>query len=190
MEVTFDNGVNENTSIFPSVTLWYIDNIRFNDHCAAAAVGRRVESGDGAVILKAVIATNHAKAHNMAFVIKDLEALGAVYGREARYDLDLPESAYVAVPDDDVTALEKVLVGLRVVEAADDGPDGGDGGGDFLNRGGAALVRTDGVSVITGYVVGDFRGARRPSLELLGLFIRSGGGGGCSGILDSLEYKI
>lgn len=47
-----------------------------------------------------------------------------------------------------MTALEKVLVRLRVIEAADDGPDGVDGGGDRLDDGGGALVRTNGVGVM------------------------------------------
>lgn len=145
-----------------------------------------MEGGDGAVVRKAVIATNDAKAHNMTFVIEDLEALSAADGWETRYDVDLPESTNVSVSDNDVAALDEVFVGLRVVEATDEGPDGGDGGRDFLNHGGAALVRANSVGVVAGYMVGDFGGARRPSLVLLGLFICGSGGGGCRGILDSL----
>ncbi|KAL2500429.1 hypothetical protein Fot_34277 [Forsythia ovata] len=105
----------------------------------------------------------------MAFIVEDLEALGAADGGNTRYDVDLTESTHVTVSDDDVAALEEMLVGLRVVEAADDGPDGGYWGGDFLNHSGAALVRADRVGVIAGYVVWYLGGARRPSLELLGL---------------------
>lgn len=62
--------------------------------------------------------------------------------------MDLSEGADVAVPDDEVAALDEVLVGLWVVEAADDGPHQGDRSGDALRDGGAALVRADGVDVV------------------------------------------
>ncbi|PON94339.1 hypothetical protein TorRG33x02_098130, partial [Trema orientale] len=73
----------------------------------------------------------------VALVVEDLEALGAVVRREAGDDLDLAEGPDVAVADDDVAALDEVLVGLGVVEPPDDRPDGGDGGGDLLDHGGA-----------------------------------------------------
>lgn len=44
--------------------------------------------------------------------------------------MHLSKGAHVAVAGDDGAALEKVLVDLGHVEAAEDGPDSGDGGGD------------------------------------------------------------
>ena len=58
-----------------------------------------------------------------------------------------------------MAALDEVLVGLRVVEAAHDGPDGGHGGGDLLDHGGAALVGAHLVSMVHGHRVGDLGGA-------------------------------
>lgn len=47
-----------------------------------------------------------------------------------------------------MTALDEVFVCLWVVEATNDGPNGGDGGGDLLDHGGANLVRAHLVVVI------------------------------------------
>ncbi|CAL5388853.1 unnamed protein product [Camellia sinensis] len=89
----------------------------------------------------------------MALVVEDLEALGAVGGGEAGDDVHFPESSDPAVAVDDVAALDEVFVGLGVVEAAEDGPDGGDWGGDLLDHSGAALVGSYGVGVEAGYGV-------------------------------------
>ena len=53
-----------------------------------------------------------------------------------------------AVAVNEVAALQKVLVGLRVIEAADDGPHGGDWGVDGLDHDGAALVGPHHVAVV------------------------------------------
>ena len=45
-----------------------------------------------------------------------------------------------AVAVNDVATLDKVLVGLRVIETPDDGPDGGDRRVDGLDHDGSALV--------------------------------------------------
>ena len=82
-----------------------------------------------------MISTDDAEAENMALVVKDLETFGAPGGREARDDVDFTESTNFTIPNDDVTALHEVLVSLGVIEAADDGPDSGDGGGNLLNDG-------------------------------------------------------
>lgn len=54
-----------------------------------------------------------------------------------------------------MTAFEKVFVCLRVIEAANDGPYGGDGGGDGLVDGGGALVWSDGVGVVVEEMIWD-----------------------------------
>lgn len=116
-----------------------------------------MERGDGAVISEAVVAADHAEAEDVALVVEEVEALGADGGGEAGDDVDFTEGADVAVAEDDVAALDEVLVGLRVVEAADDGPDEGDGGGDLLDDGGAALVGGHGVGVVASHGVGEWR---------------------------------
>lgn len=113
--------------------------------------------------------------------------------------MDFPESADVAVADDDMAALEEVFVGLGVIEAADDGPDHGDGGGDGLDDGGAALVGAHGVGVVVVGVVRD--GDRRVNSPYtgLGVFVTidvaaggsggGGGGGGGVGGVDSVKLQ-
>ena len=64
--------------------------------------------------------------------------------------MDLTEATNVStVSAYDVAAFEEVFVSLRVVEASDDGPYGRNRGGDLLDHGGAALVRTNLVRVET-----------------------------------------
>lgn len=58
-----------------------------------------------------------------------------------------------------MTALDEVFVRLRVVEASNDGPHGGDRGGDLLDHGGATLVRAHLVCVVHGNRVRDLGGA-------------------------------
>ena len=108
-----------------------------------------MESGEGPVIFEAVVPTDDAEADDMALVVEDLEALGAGLGVEAGDDVDLPEGTDGDGDVDDVAALDEVLVGLGVVEAADHGPHSGDRGGNLLDRGGAALVGANIVSVLT-----------------------------------------
>lgn len=102
-----------------------------------------------------MVAAYNAETDNVSLIVKDLKSLGATRGGETGDDADLPDGANVAVAVDDMAALDEVLVSLRLVEAADDGPDGGDGGGDVLDDGGAALVGADGVGVVASDVVRD-----------------------------------
>ena len=108
-----------------------------------------MESGDGSVVREAVLTADDAEADDVALIVEDLESLGAVIRRKAGDDLDLAESAYVAVADDDVTALDEVLVSLGIVESPDDRPDRGDRCGDLLDHSGARLVRSNLVRVVT-----------------------------------------
>lgn len=48
-----------------------------------------------------------------------------------------------------MAALYKVFIGLWVIKAADDGPDGGDWGVDLLDDGGAALVLSYWMDVVS-----------------------------------------
>ncbi|KAK6929514.1 hypothetical protein RJ641_005719 [Dillenia turbinata] len=126
--------------------------------CRFSPNSRRSEQAIGryrSVIRQPVVPSDNPEADDMALVVKDLEPLRAGIGGKARDDVDLSEGTHVAVSEDDVAALEEVLVGLGVVEPADDGPDGGDGGVYGLHDDGAALVGTHHVVVVTCYAVRD-----------------------------------
>jgi hypothetical protein len=71
-----------------------------------------------------VVATDNAETDDVAFVVQDLEAFCTSRGGEAGYNVDLAESADVPFADGEMAALDKVLVGLRIVESSYDGPDG------------------------------------------------------------------
>jgi hypothetical protein len=134
-----------------------------------------------------VVPTNDTKADDVLLLVENLEALGAACSGEAGDDVDLPETADFAVADEEVAALDEVLVCLRVVEAADDGPDGGDGGGDVFHHGGATLVGAHRVCVVEGHGFWDVGWGDAP-FEAGGRWIVVGGGGvhcGCGcGSLD------
>ncbi|CAA3009020.1 Hypothetical predicted protein [Olea europaea subsp. europaea] len=97
----------------------------------------------------------------MVFVVEDLKALSAVHSGETGYDVDLPDGAYVTVSDGYVATLDKVLVCLWFVEAADEGPYGVDWGIYLLDHGGAGLVLAHGVSMVASDVVWDLGAARQ-----------------------------
>lgn len=109
-----------------------------------------MESRDGSVVGEPVIPTDDAEADDMSLVVEDIETLGGARGGEAGDDVNLTEATDVStVSADDAAAFKEVFVSLRVVEAADDGPYGGDRGGDLLYDGGATLVGTHLVRVET-----------------------------------------
>lgn len=177
LEVAANNGVHEHVRILLGVAGRHVHDVRLH-HDGAVSRRRGVQRRDGPVVQEPVVAADHAEADDVALVVEDLEALRAAVGGQARDDLDLPEGADVAVADDDVAALDEVLVGLRVVEAADHRPDRGHRGGDLLDHGGAALVGSHGVGVVPGHRLRQ----RTPLLGLLLLLLhgrrgRVGGGG-------------
>lgn len=102
-----------------------------------------------------MVSANDAEAENMTLVVKDLEALCAPGSGEARDDADFTKGTNFTIPNDDVTAFDEVLVSLGIIESADNGPDGGDGGGDLLDNGRAALVGTNWVRVVASNGVRD-----------------------------------
>lgn len=121
-------------------------------------------SRDGAVVPQPVVPAHDAEAEHVPLVVQNLQPLGARGRREARHHVHLAERAdFARVPADDVAALEELLVGLGVVEAAHYGPHGGDGGVDGLHHRGAALVRQRhrGVRVVAGNRVGYGRNGNR-----------------------------
>lgn len=157
-----------------------------------------MEGGDGAVVREAVLAADDAYAEDVPLLVQDLQPLGAALRRQSGDDPNLPEGPHVAVSDDDVAALHEVLVNLRLVEAADHRPDGRDWGDHLLHHGGAALVRADGVGVVSGHNLRDRWGGavcyRSPGWRVLGLLLAChvdvvGGGGGDGGVVDSVELK-
>ncbi|KAK8485258.1 hypothetical protein V6N13_062745 [Hibiscus sabdariffa] len=96
-----------------------------------------------------------AKTKHVTFVVEDLEPLGAESGGETRYHVDFTEAADVAVADYDMAALEEVFVSLRVIKTANHRPDGFHGGVYGLNHGGATLIRTQVVNMVSRDHVGD-----------------------------------
>ena len=156
MKVAPNDGVNENARVLGGVSRRHVNHVGLHHHCAVivdgGGGGAAVEGGDGAVVGEAMVAADHAEGDDVAAVIEEVEALGADGGGEAGDDADLAEGADCgAVAEDEVAGLDEVLVGLGVVEAADDGPHGGQRGGDLLDNGGAALVGGNGVGVVTGH---------------------------------------
>ena len=107
-----------------------------------------MEGSNRTIVSESVLPTDDAEAKDVTLIVEDLKALGAVLCGEAGDDVYLTESADIAIADDDMATLHEVLVSLRIIEAADDRPDGGDGSGDLLYDGGAALVGADGVCVV------------------------------------------
>ncbi|CAJ2670845.1 unnamed protein product [Trifolium pratense] len=146
LKIAPKNGINKNTSIISGVSRRNINDVRFNNNRTGAVVTvgigdrTRMKSGDRTVVREPVIAADHAEADNVAFIVEDFESFGADGGGETGDDTNFTESAYVSVAEDDVATFDKVFVGLWIVEATDDGPDGGDRSGDFLDDGGATLV--------------------------------------------------
>lgn len=103
---------------------------------------------DRTIISKSVFTSQNPKAKNMLLLVQNLQSLGAAGGRQAGDDAHDAGATDLAVAAHGAAA-DEVLVGLGVVEAADDGPDDVDGGTDALNNEGAALVVLDGVGVVT-----------------------------------------
>ncbi|KAF7824795.1 hypothetical protein G2W53_022939 [Senna tora] len=96
--------------------------------------------------------------------------------KEAGDDVDITESVVVA--NKDAAGLHEVLVGLEVVELADDRPDKGEGSEDMLSDGRATLVRAEEVSVVGGH-----GGRRKRVVEILEKVMKVGG------VIDCLEEE-
>ncbi|KAF7825493.1 protein BZR1-like protein 2-like [Senna tora] len=147
-KVAPNNGIHKHTCVLLRVPRRHVHRVRLHHHRPVAVAA--VQGGDGAVIGEAVVPADDAEAEDVALVVEDVEALGAGRSGEARDDVDLTESTDVAVANEDAAGLDEVLVGLGVVESADDGPDGGERSGDLLSESGTALVGTEEVGVVGG----------------------------------------
>lgn len=121
LKVASDDRVKENAGFFLGVPRRDVDNVGLHDHRPGLAAGSwgGMECGDGAVVREAVVPAYDAEAHDVLLVVKDLKPLRAGGRGETRDHPDLPEGPHLAITVDDVAALKEVLVGLRVIEAAD-----------------------------------------------------------------------
>nr|GMD42757.1 Myb/SANT-like DNA-binding domain protein [Ipomoea batatas] len=130
LQIQLNHRVGKHTRISSGVPFGYIDDIRLQNDCVKviiivivgpAAAGELVDRGDAPVVIEAVLAADDAEAEDVVVVVEDLEALGAGGGGDAGDDGDFPDAADAAVAGH-AAALDEMLVLLRVVEAADDGP--------------------------------------------------------------------
>lgn len=144
-----------------------------------------MQGGDRTVVGEAMVPTNYTETDDVPLVIEDLEAFGAPCRGEAGDDVDFSEGSHVAVATDDVAALHEVFVGLGVVEAAHDGPNGGDGGRDLLSHRGAALVGGHKVGVVSRHRV---RHRREGLLDESVVAVCNGGSGG--GVDTGVVYPV
>lgn len=170
--------------------MWYINNVRFdNDRRRPNIILIGVEGGNRSVIHQAVVPAYDAEADDVAFLIKDLKSLHAVSSGQTRDDPHFTDGPHVPIATDDVAALDEVFVCLRVIEATEDGPNGGDWGGDMLDHGGATLVWANGMSMMSSDGIGDLSGTWYWCTSLQFFTGGGGGGGGCrsGGGIDSLE---
>lgn len=134
LKITPNNCVNKHTSVLFSISRRNIHHVGLNNHRAGTiTLAGGMECSNGTVVSKPVISTNNAKTDDMTILVEDLEAFGAAGRRETWYKVDLPECAHITFAVDETAAFDEVFVGLWLVEAANDGPDGGDGGGCFLD---------------------------------------------------------
>uniref|UniRef100_A0A803P382 Uncharacterized protein n=1 Tax=Cannabis sativa TaxID=3483 RepID=A0A803P382_CANSA len=145
-----------------------------------------MKCGDGSVVIKTVIPSHDAEAQHVALVVKYLQPLPARLGRKARNHVDLAEGAHVAITVDDVAALEKVFVGLWVIEPSHHGPYSLYSRIDRLDHARAALVGSNRVGMVVSH--------RFRNCEILccgndvGLLILASDHGRVSGV-DSVELE-
>lgn len=150
LQVELHDGVSEETRVLLGVPLGHIHYVRFQNNGPDLAIAlEAVHGGHGVVVPEAVLAANDGETDDVAFVVEEVEALGAGGCRQPGDDVDVASGA-----DDeleillDMAALDEVLVGLGVVEAADDGPDSLRRRVDSLGEEGGALARGHGVGVV------------------------------------------
>ena len=150
LQITTYYCIHKHTRLFFSITRRHIHNEGLDHHCPGPSSGR-VKRHDRPVIVEPVITADDTEADDVALIVEDLEPLGAWPGGESRHHVDLTERAYVAVTVYDVAALDKVLVRLRVVEAADNRPYHRDGRVYGLHHRRTTLIRLNHVKVMLQY---------------------------------------
>lgn len=151
LEIQPHNSVSKKPSILLSVPLRHINNVRLqnNGPDLTTLTFKAMNGRDRAIVPKPMLTTNDSKPGDVAFIIENIKPLGAGGGGEAGDDVDLPGGPHGHVEVvGDVAAFDEVLVGLWAVEAADDGPDGGERGVDALGEEGGALGGAHKVGVV------------------------------------------
>lgn len=127
LKVEPHHRIGEEASVFLCVPLGNVDEVGFEND-GPDLTGTVVESmngGDRAVVFEAVLAADDAEPGDATVFVEEVESFGGGGGWEAGDDIDVSGAAdghLEAVFDG--AAFDEVLVGLWVVEAADDGPDG------------------------------------------------------------------
>ncbi|KAL8102134.1 hypothetical protein AgCh_026865 [Apium graveolens] len=94
------------------------------------------------VILEPVVPTNDTEAHDVLFLVENLETFRAVFGGKAGDDVDFPKSPDVAVAEEEVAATEEVFVSLWIIKTSNNRPDSGEWRVYLFDHGGATLVWT------------------------------------------------
>lgn len=104
--------------------------------------------------------------------------------------MNLPECAYISITVDEMTALDKVFISLRVIETANNRPDGGDRCIYNLDDSGAALVRSNATSMVARNIIRNRRSIpneRNPPYDGGWRVLVARESGGCGG--GSLELQ-
>uniref|UniRef100_A0A2P2JPW4 Uncharacterized protein MANES_17G013400 n=1 Tax=Rhizophora mucronata TaxID=61149 RepID=A0A2P2JPW4_RHIMU len=108
------------------------------------------------VILHPMLPSNDTKPRDEAVVVEDVEPLGAGGSRRAGDDVDVAGGPHGhREVGANGAALDEVLVGLGLVEAAYDGPDSVVGGVDALGQEGGTFSRSNSVAVELGDGLGE-----------------------------------
>lgn len=135
------------------VALGDVDDIRLKDDGADLdGRGELGDDGDGSVAAEVVLVGGDGEAEDPAHII-EVEVLDAGASGEARDDADLAEVPRAEVVASfgvraEGAAVDEVLVGLRTVEVADDGPDNDGRPMDALREEGGALAQPHDVAVL------------------------------------------
>lgn len=108
-----------------------------------------VDGGRGPIVGEAMVPANNAEHHDMGLVVESFQLLPAPASGQARDHWDLPDRTFTGpISRHYFAGLDELLVGLRVVELPDDGPDQPQWGVDGLDEGRAALVVAELVAVM------------------------------------------
>lgn len=149
LKVELHNSIREETRLFPGVPFRYINNVRlYHKGLRLPFQLNRMESSDGVVIAEPMLATNAPETKDVLVFVQNLESLRATGSRQPRNEPNFPGASDLAITAHGA-APDEAFIGLGVIEAADDGPDGIDGGRDMLGDEGAALIISDVVGVVT-----------------------------------------
>ncbi|CAI8608040.1 unnamed protein product [Vicia faba] len=110
----------------------FVERVRFKNNRPdlAVTVIKAVNGGNRTAVSQPVFSAGDTESGDAAFVIENVESLGAGFRRETGDDIDVSGATdfhLEAVLER--AAFDEVFVDLRFVEAVDDGPDGFGSGG-------------------------------------------------------------